>query len=67
MARIFEDLSGKKHNLDILLRDYAVTLDLDTNIVTGNIVGYALLLDNEIRIDLDKETYDVLKNTIATI
>ncbi len=67
MARIFEDLSGKKHNLDILLRDYAVTLDLDTNIVTGNIVGYALLLDNEIRIDIDKETYDVLKNTIATI
>ena len=67
MARIFEDISGKKHNLDILLRDYAVTLDLDTNIVTGNIVGYALLLDNEIRIDIDKETYDVLKNTIATI
>lgn len=65
MAKIFEDSYGKKHNLDALMENFTVTLELDEDIVSGNIVGYGVLLDDEREFDIDETTYNALKKILG--
>lgn len=65
MAKIFEDSYGKKHNLDALMENFTVTLELDEDIVSGNIVGYGVLLDDEREFDINETTYNALKKILG--
>lgn len=64
MARTFKDMIGEKHNLDHLLNEFTVTVDADADIVSGEISGYCVLLDDEQRIEVNEETYNALKKIL---
>lgn len=64
MARTFKDTMGNRHDLDALLDRFTVTLELDEDIVTGEVTGYGVLLDDERTMDVNEVEYEVLKKIL---
>ncbi len=65
MAKIFKDTNGNKHDLDTLSKDFKVTVELDEDIVTGEVAGYGVLLDDERNMDVNEDTYNALKKILG--
>lgn len=64
MARTFSDRHGATHNLDHLMDNYKVEVDCHTDIVTGEVSGYVVLLDREERFDIEREVYEALSKIL---
>ena len=65
MARTFKDTMGNIHDLDALSEDFSISLELDEDIVTGDVTGYGVLLDDERKMDVNEATYDALKKILG--
>lgn len=64
MSRTFNDLYGKLHNLDYLMKEFNVSVDCHTDIVTEEVTGYVVLLDGEERYKIDEDVYEALKEIL---
>lgn len=67
VVTIFKDVDGKEHNLDYLLRTSTVTLEPNKDIVTGDINGGTVMVDNEPYVNVNKNYYEALDKLLIFI
>lgn len=60
MPRKFKDVDGKEYDLDYLLNNFRVTLEPNTDIVTGDENGGVVNVDNEPHAEVNDNYYKAL-------
>lgn len=56
MAKVFFDISGEKYSLSGV-----AGISTEEDIVSGEIVGYFVVYNGDLKIEVDKDTYQAIK------